>query len=144
MMDDKTYPHGFIANYLELLKALVFRQTMAFLLAHNNNEEYTMSLLTINPQNRLWKTFWIYGVLGSHILWGILAILLWGADVTSKIVIYPLILIILLYTAWICRGIFTAAADAQNELHGIIAQNLTVAWAINSVLVSLFLAASVW
>lgn len=103
-----------------------------------------MSLLTINPKNRLWKDFWIYGVLGSHILWGVLACLLWRANITDKTTIYPFIFVILIYTAWICHRIFNAASSAHNELHGLIAKNLTVAWALNSVLVALFLATTIW
>ena len=103
-----------------------------------------MSILKFNPNNELWKTFWIQGVLFSQILWGIFAYLRWGMEPISKLMIYPYMLILLAYTAWICWRILQAGRTAQDPNKGIMAQYLTVAWALNSVLILGVMAGHIW
>lgn len=93
---------------------------------------------SIEPRgrSRLWVVFWIYGVLTSHLFFG--AILYFYRQIGT-----PLLAVLLAgfvaYTAWIMRTVWVNAFNVQKEIHGHIARALTVAWAINAVLVSGFL-----
>lgn len=98
----------------------------------------TTQSLSIEPRGRspLWMVFWIYGVLASHLFFG--AILTFYRQVGT-----PLLALLLAgfvaYTAWIMRAVWVNAFNVQKEIYGHIARALTVAWAINAVLVSGFL-----
>ncbi len=98
----------------------------------------TTQALSIEPRgrSRLWVVFWIYGVLTSHLFFG--AILYFYRQIGT-----PLLAVLLAgfvaYTAWIMRTVWVNAFNVQKEIHGHIARALTVAWAINAVLVSGFL-----
>lgn len=98
----------------------------------------TQMYASIEPRgrSRLWVVFWIYGVLTSHLLFG--AILTFYRQIGT-----PLLAVLLAgfvaYTAWIMRMVWVNAFNVEKEIYGHIARALTVAWAINSVLVSGFL-----
>ncbi|MEO6263704.1 MAG: hypothetical protein ABIO58_01830 [Luteimonas sp.] len=98
----------------------------------------TTQTLSIEPRgrSRLWVVFWIYGVLTSHLFFG--AILYFYRQIGT-----PLLAVLLAgfvaYTAWIMRTVWVNAFNVQKEIHGHIARALTVAWAINALLVSGFL-----
>lgn len=84
----------------------------------------------------LWRAFWVYGVLVSHVLFG--AILLVFREVSTP-VIAAILAAFVAYTAWIMRTVWCNAFNVRNAVYGHIARALTVAWALNTVLVSLFL-----
>ncbi|GAB3000513.1 hypothetical protein GCM10010960_00430 [Arenimonas maotaiensis] len=85
---------------------------------------------------RLWLVFWIYGVLISHLMFG--AILYFYHQVGTPSLI-ALLALFVAYTAWIMHAVWINAFNVQNVVYGQIARALTVAWAINSVMVSGFL-----
>lgn len=87
-------------------------------------------------RTRLWVVFWIYGVLVSHLLFG--AILYFYHQLGTPLLAL-LLFAFLVYTAWIMRMVWVDAFNVRKELYGHIARALTVAWAINAVLVSVFL-----
>lgn len=87
-------------------------------------------------RTRLWVVFWIYGVLVSHLAFG--AILYAYGQVGTPLLALMLAVFVA-YTAWIMRSVWVNAFNVHNETHGHIARALTVAWAINAVLVSGFL-----
>ncbi len=84
----------------------------------------------------LWLAFWVYGVLASHVVFG--AILLLYRDISTP-ALTTLLAGFVLYTAWIMRTVWRNAFNVGNPLFGHIARALTVVWALNAVLVSLFL-----
>lgn len=98
----------------------------------------TMQTLTDEPRGhtRLWVVFWIYGVLVSHLAFG--AILLAYRQIGT-----PMLALLLAgfvaYTVWIMRAVWVNAFNVDKEIYGHMARALTVAWAINAVLVSGFL-----
>ncbi|MDK4680469.1 hypothetical protein QDY71_09240 [Kingella negevensis] len=103
-----------------------------------------MSFLKFNIKNRLWQTFWLQGVLISQILWAGFAYLRWGMEPVNKLMIFPCMIFLMIYTAWICRKIFVAGQHAENPEVGVIAQYLTVAWALNTTFILGFIGAHVW
>ncbi len=94
--------------------------------------------LPVEPRgrNRLWLVFWIYGVLFSHVFFG--AILYFYRQVDAM-TLALMLGAFLLYTAWIMRTIWVDALNVRNDMWGYLARWLTVAWALNAVLVSAFL-----
>ncbi|MCW4454852.1 hypothetical protein OK348_08580 [Flavobacterium sp. MXW15] len=85
----------------------------------------------------LWKVFWLYGVIPSNLLWGVV---LWMLSHGG----YPgatlgLLAFLLLYTAWIVVAVWRAAPNAGDPRYGVVARTLTVAWALNTVLMVFFL-----
>jgi hypothetical protein len=86
---------------------------------------------------RLWQVFWIEGVVVSHVLFaGLLAI--YGAAPAWALVAAAAVF--LLYTAWIMHQVWINAFNVDREVFAPIARALTVAWAMNAVLVCAFLA----
>lgn len=97
----------------------------------------TTWLLDETPgHTRLWVAFWLYGVLVSHLLFG--AILL-SFRAMSTPALAAILLAFLVYTAWIMRTVWRNAFNVANPVFGHMARSLTVVWALNAVLVSLFL-----
>lgn len=94
--------------------------------------------LPVEPRGRtrLWVVFWIYGVVLSQVFFG--AILYFYRRVDAMTVALMLAAF-LLYTAWIMRTIWVDALNVRNDMWGYLARWLTVAWALNAVLVSVFL-----
>lgn len=87
-------------------------------------------------RTRLWVVFWIYGVLVSHLFFG--AILYFYRQIGTPLLAL-LLAAFVAYTAWIMRSVWVNAFNVRKEIYGHIARALTVAWAINAVLVSGFL-----
>jgi hypothetical protein len=85
----------------------------------------------------LWKVFWLQGVIPSNLLWGVVLWMIirgmspWG--------VRALLLLVLAYTAWIVLAVWQAAPNTANPRYGVLARALTVAWAINTVLLVFFL-----
>ena len=94
--------------------------------------------LPVEPRGRtrLWVAFWIYGVLVSQVLFG--SILYFYRRVDAM-VLALMLGAFLLYTAWIMRTIWVDALNVRNDMWGYLARWLTVAWALNAVMVSIFL-----
>ena len=94
--------------------------------------------LPIEPRGRtpLWVAFWLYGVLASHVLFGVI---FFSYREASTPVVGMMLAGVVLYTAWIMHTIWINALNVRNETWGYLARWLTVAWALNAVLVSLFL-----
>ncbi|MCP5327598.1 MAG: hypothetical protein H7A18_00680 [Sinobacteraceae bacterium] len=84
----------------------------------------------------LWIVFWIYGVVASHLMFG--AILLLFRSISTPL-LAAVLLAFVLYTAWIMRTVWRNAFNVGNQVYGHMARALTVAWALNAVLVSGFL-----
>ena len=84
----------------------------------------------------LWIVFWIYGVLVSQISFG--AILYFYNSIETP-VLGLLLAGFVVYTAWIMRAVWVNATNVGTEIYGMLARYLTVAWALNAVLVSIFL-----
>jgi hypothetical protein len=86
----------------------------------------------------LWKVYWLYGVLGSNVLVLILLILMERSALGS--LWFQLVLLLLAaYTVWIVVSVWRCAPNVENPLYGHMAKALTVAWAINALLVLGFL-----
>ena len=84
----------------------------------------------------LWKVFWLYGVLVSHVLFGSI-LLLYGQLGSAQLAL--LFFGFIIYTAWVLNAVWRNAGNVRTALYGEIARFLTVAWSINAVLVSIFL-----
>ena len=85
----------------------------------------------------LWKGFWLYGVLPSNLLWLAVAWLVDHNQLPGATL--GLLVFLLGYTAWIVAAVWKAAPNAKDPRYGVMAQALTVAWAINTVLIAFFL-----
>ena len=98
----------------------------------------TTQALPIEPRghSQLWVVFWIYGVLTSHLFFG--AIVYFYRQIGTPL-LAALLAGFVAYTAWIMRAVWVNAFNVQKETYGHIARALTVAWALNAVLVSAFL-----
>ena len=98
----------------------------------------TTQTVPIEPRgsSRLWVVFWIHGVLTSQLIFG--AILYFYRQVGTPLLAF-LLAGFVAYTAWIMRSVWVNAFNVRKEVYGHIARALTVAWAINAVLVSVFL-----
>ncbi|MGF1593073.1 MAG: hypothetical protein ACFCUW_07325 [Kiloniellaceae bacterium] len=83
-------------------------------------------------EGALWRIFWVYGVLASTVLSGLYAWALFAADTTAQQILLP---IILLYTAWIVVSVWRCAPNAGSETYALLARGLTIAWALNVLLV---------
>lgn len=87
----------------------------------------------------LWRVYWLWGVAGSLVLaavfgWGLQAFgVTWGYVFVAGIVMG-------FYTAWILVSVWRCADNAREAHWGQAARMLTAAWALNVVLVGLFLA----
>jgi hypothetical protein len=86
----------------------------------------------------LWKVYWLYGVLGSNVLVLILLLLMQRGAIGS--LWFQLVLLLLAaYTVWIVVSVWRCAFNVENPLYGHMARALTVAWAINALMVLGFL-----
>lgn len=84
----------------------------------------------------LWVAFWLYGVLVSQVLF--FAVLKLYGSLSSPA--FGLVLLgFVAYTGWVLNCVWRNADNVQNPNYAQIARFLTVAWSINSVLVSAFL-----
>ncbi len=97
----------------------------------------TSSLVGPVEHSPLWKVFWLYGVIPSNLLWG--AVLWMLSDGRYPGATLGLLVFLLVYTAWIVVTVWHAASNASDPRYGVVARALTVAWALNTVLVVFFL-----
>jgi len=89
-------------------------------------------------QGPLWKVYWLYGVLGSFVLALILLFLMQRGAMDS--VWFQLVLLLLAaYTVWIVVSVWRCAFNVENPMYGHMARALTVAWAINALMLLVFL-----
>jgi len=88
------------------------------------------------PPSRLWRVFWLQGVIPSNLLW---AAALWALAQGRTSLLLGLFAVLLLYTGWIIPTVWRAAPSAHNPNYGLAARGLTVAWGLNTVLVVFFL-----
>lgn len=86
----------------------------------------------------LWKVFWLWGVAGSWLLAGIFLTITraWGLSWALYVVMAT---IMTLYTIWILVSVWRCAKNARSERWQMLARVLTIAWALNVVLVGAFL-----
>ena len=88
-------------------------------------------------QAPLWKVFWLWGVVGSWILAAVFATAVVSLGLSWTVyVITGCIMVI--YTVWILVSVWRCAEHATDQWR-LIARMLTVAWALNVVLVGTFL-----
>ena len=86
----------------------------------------------------LWKVYWLYGVLGSNLLVLILLLLMHESALGS--VWFQFVLLLLAgYTVWIVVSVWRCAFNVEKPMYGHMARALTVAWAINALMVLGFL-----
>jgi hypothetical protein len=86
----------------------------------------------------LWKAYWLYGVLGSNVLALTLFVLMERSALGT--VWFQLVLLLLAaYTVWIVVSVWRCAFNVETPMYGHMARALTVAWAINALLVLGFL-----
>jgi hypothetical protein len=86
----------------------------------------------------LWKVYWLYGVLGSNVL-ALLLLLLVRADAVATLWFQIVWLLLAAYTVWIVVSVWRCAFNVENPMYGHMARALTVAWAINALMVLGFL-----
>lgn len=83
----------------------------------------------------LWKVFWIYGVAASCAI----AALYFGAMAGHTVLRQLLLLVLAAYTAWIVVSVWRCADNTAEHIWGTLARFLTIAWALNALLVVTFL-----
>lgn len=87
-------------------------------------------------RSRLWRVFWLQGVIPSNLLW---AVALWALANQRTPLLLGVFAVLLLYTGWIIPAVWRAAPAARTPDLGVAARGLTVAWGLNTVLVIFFL-----
>ncbi|MHA6323824.1 hypothetical protein [Roseivivax sp. CAU 1753] len=94
------------------------------------------------PELRVWRgtmplgvAFWLHGVLAS---WAIAMLYATAVDLGQTVLQQVLLILALFYTVWIIVGIWRCSANAA-PFWGSVARWMTVAWAINSTLLLVFL-----
>lgn len=84
----------------------------------------------LNGHGPLWRLFWLWGVVGSWILFAIFYTALqqvgitWGLFVVSGIIMLP-------YTGWVLTSVWMCAGNVGNKMWGDAARFLTIIWALN-------------
>lgn len=84
----------------------------------------------LRGEGRLWSAFWLWGVVGSWILFGLFYTALqtigvtWTLFFASAIVMVP-------YTTWILTSVWMCARNVGNPMWGDAARFLTFIWALN-------------
>ena len=84
----------------------------------------------LSGQGRLWRVFWLWGVVGSWILFAVFYTALqatgvtWALFVVSAIVMLP-------FTTWILTSVWMCAQNVENRMWGDAARFLTFIWALN-------------
>ena len=87
---------------------------------------------------RLWKAYWLYGVLGSNLL-ALVLFLLMERSALGSAWFQIVLLLLAVYTIWIVVSVWRCAFNVEKPTYGHMARALTVAWAINALLVLGFL-----
>ncbi len=84
----------------------------------------------------LWKVFWVYGVSVSVALIAIYLLAFLAEQVALRQIV---VLLFAPYTAWILVAIWRCSGNAREPYWGMLARFLTVAWAVNTVMMVLFI-----
>lgn len=87
---------------------------------------------------QLWKAYWLYGVLGSNLL-ALALFLLMERSALGSAWFQIVLLLLAVYTIWIVVSVWRCAFNVEKPTYGHMARALTVAWAINALLVLGFL-----
>ena len=87
---------------------------------------------------RLWKAYWLYGILGSNVL-ALILLLLMQRGAIGNVWFQFVLLLLAAYTVWIVVSVWRCAFNVEKPMYGHMARALTVAWAINALLVLGFL-----
>lgn len=111
--------HGFTDPHMEPLVARFFAPEIA----------------AWRGQQPLWKVFWVYGVSVSCALIAIYLLAFLSGQVALRQVF---VFCFAPYTAWILVAIWRCAGNSRELYWGMVARFLTVAWAVNTVLIVLF------
>lgn len=83
----------------------------------------------------LWQVFWGYGVLASSVLIGLYAMAVFHRQVVMQ---QALLILFAAYTVWILVSVWRCA-EGSNPYWRLVARCLTVAWAVNTIMVVIFL-----
>ncbi len=92
----------------------------------------------LRGEGPLWRVFWLWGVVGSWILFAIFIFALQQIGVTWALVIVSAI-IMLPYSVWILASVWQCAVNVGNDFWGNLARFLTAIWALNLGIVGGFL-----
>lgn len=84
----------------------------------------------------LWVVFWLYGVVLSNGLFGLILI---AFNRVAPSLFGLMLLSFVAYTAYMLNTVWRNADNVGNPIYGQIARSLTVAWSVNAVLVCGFL-----
>ncbi|MBZ0147031.1 MAG: hypothetical protein K8F62_05735 [Pseudorhodoplanes sp.] len=84
----------------------------------------------------LWKVFWIYGVATSVTIVALYVIAFYDDRMALRQVLLPCFAA---YTVWILVSVWRCASNTREPSWGTLARFLTVAWAVNTILVLTFL-----
>lgn len=103
---------------------------------HHAYSESAFLLKYWHGQGPLWRVFWLYGVLTSHVLAAIYIFAMTANAVALQQVLLPLCF---LYTLWIVVSVWRCAPNTSRELYMYVARALTVPWALNTIFIILFL-----
>jgi len=90
-------------------------------------------------EGSLSRVFWLYGVIFSSLA---IALVAWAASAgrLSEEALVAAIFVLFAYTVWILVSVWRCAARCGDDsFYGILARWLTVAWAINAILVGGFI-----
>lgn len=101
-----------------------------------------LALMLFEPERRAWqgrlslaRVFWVYGVLSSI---GIGALYVLAGE-SGRLNLQQAVLVVLVaYTVWILVAVWRCAEHAAPRWR-MVARSLTVAWAVNTVMVAGFL-----
>lgn len=100
------------------------------------------ALVLFEPEFRAWRgqlplarVFWVHGVLTSMVM---AALVVLAAEAGRRTLEQALLLLLAGYTAWIVVAVWRCAEGADPRLR-TLARSLTVAWAINTAMVTVFL-----
>jgi hypothetical protein len=86
----------------------------------------------------LWRVFWLWGVVGSWILFAIFIFALQAIGVTWALVVVSAV-VMMPYSVWILASVWQCAPHVGNDFWGNLARFLTVIWALNLGVVGGFL-----
>lgn len=84
----------------------------------------------LKGEGPLWKLFWLWGVLGSWILFGIFILAVQNFGITWPLVIVSGI-VMLPYSVWVLASVWQCALNVRTYFWGNLARFLTVIWALN-------------
>lgn len=99
--------------------------------------------LLLAPEIRAWrgeqplcKVFWVYGVAASCAIAAFYFVAMASGHTLLR---QCLLLVLAAYTAWIVVSVWRCADNTREHIWGTLARFLTVAWALNALMVVAFL-----